>query len=166
MGAEEEFFIIRHARIDDVRSIHGILLKNAEHGLLLPRPLNQLYSHLRDFYVLENPFGNIEGCCALAITWEDIAEIRSLAVNEPVRGRGYGARLVHTCVEAAVVLGLKRVFTLTYQVGFFRKLGFQDVTKDVLPQKVWADCIHCPKFPECDENAMLLDLAQARPCRQ
>lgn len=157
-------FHIRRARIADVRFIHGILLHNANNGLLLPRPLNQLYSHIRDFYVLEDPEGVIQGCCALAITWEDIAEIRSLAVNESLRGRGFGANLVHTCLEEALELGLKRVFTLTYQVGFFAKLHFQEVTKDVLPQKVWADCIHCPKFPECDEQAMLLELEGYTPC--
>ena len=159
-----ETFQVRRARIGDVRSIHGILMHNANNGLLLPRPLNQLYSHIRDFYVLEDPTGIIQGCCALSITWEDIAEIRSLAVNEALRGRGFGAKLVRTCLAEAVELGLKRVFTLTYQVAFFGKLDFVEVTKDVLPQKVWADCIHCPKFPECDEHAMLLELEGQASC--
>lgn len=157
-------FHIRRARIADVRFIHGILMHNADNGLLLPRPLNQLYSHIRDFYVLEKEDGTIGGCCALAITWEDIAEIRSLAVNEALRGQGFGAKLVHICLDEAKELGLKRVFTLTYQVGFFQKLHFAEVSKDVLPQKVWADCIHCPKFPECDEHAMLIELEGYAPC--
>lgn len=157
-------FHIRRARICDVRFIHGILMHNASNGLLLPRSLNQLYSHIRDFYVLEGESGDIQGCCALSITWEDIGEIRSLAVNEEFRGRGFGAKLVRTCLDEAVELGLKRVFTLTYQVEFFDKLHFAEVSKDVLPQKVWADCIHCPKFPECDEHAMLLDLEGYAPC--
>ncbi len=150
---------LRKATVRDVKPIHAMLLQTAAEGLLLPRALNQLYNHVRDFYVLDSYDGaGLMGCCALSVTWEDIAEIRSLVMNKALRGQGYGRRLTKACMDEGAALGISRVFTLTYQVEFFGKLGFVEVTKDQLPQKVWADCIHCPKFPECDEHAMLLDL--------
>lgn len=150
---------IRKARISDVKPIHALLMESAGQRLLLPRSLNNLYSHVRDFVVLDSgDDGAILGCCALAITWSDIAEIRSLVVTEHCRKGGWGRRLVESCISDAISLGLYRVFTLTYQVEFFAKLGFHEVGKEVLPQKVWADCIHCPQFPECDETAMLVEL--------
>lgn len=151
--------IIRKARMADVRAMHGLLLKCADEGLLLPRSLRQLYSHLRDFYVVEETEnGTILGCCALAIIWEGAGEIRSLVVDAAQRGKGYGRLLTEKCVEEARELGLGRVFALTYQVDFFAGLGFIEVTKEALPQKVWSDCINCPRFPDCDEHAMLLTL--------
>ena len=150
---------IRKATVPDVKRIHAILMECAGQRLLLPRSLNDLYSRIRDFVVVDaDEGGAILGCCALSITWEDIAEIRSLVVLESLRGQGWGRRLVEACMSDAVTLGLYRVFTLTYQVEFFNKLGYSVVGNEVLPQKVWADCIHCPQFPECDETAMLIEL--------
>jgi amino-acid N-acetyltransferase len=150
---------IRPARIQDVRHIHALLLDCARQEFLLPRPYNELYSHLRDFIVLAPREGEgVCGCCALAISWEDLAEIRSLAVTAEHQKHGWGSRLVEACVSEAVTLGLYRVFTLTYKTTFFERLGFAQVNKDKLPQKVWSDCIRCPKFPECDEIAMVLEL--------
>lgn len=163
-------YYLRKARIEDVKAIHGLLMDCSKQGLLLPRSFNQLYSHLRDFFVIAGrdpeegiaPLGGgtepILGCCSLSICWEDLAEIRSLVVHERLRGAGWGRRLVEACLSDAVTLGIFRVFTLTYQTDFFRKLGFKDVSKDVLPQKVWSDCLNCPKFPECDENALLMEM--------
>jgi len=128
-------------------------------GELLPRSLNDLYGKLRDFYVLASRDDEVvHGCCALAICWEDIAEIRSLAVARELQKEGWGRRLAEACMSEAVLLGVYRVFTLTYVPGFFARLGFEEVAKDLLPQKIWADCLNCPKFPECDEIAMLLTL--------
>ncbi|MCA1944439.1 MAG: N-acetyltransferase [Desulfovibrio sp.] len=156
---ENEGFYIRKARIDDVKAIHGMLMDCSRSGLLLPRSYNELYSHLRDFFVLApKDGGSIQACCALSITWDDLAELRSLVVSEALRGQGWGRRLVEACLSEAVTLGLFRIFTLTYQQTFFEKLGFQVVGKEVLPQKVWSDCLRCPKFPECDEIAMLLEV--------
>jgi amino-acid N-acetyltransferase len=149
---------LRKARIPDVKAIHGLLMNSAGMGLLLPRSLSDLYKHLRDFAVLADRDAEaVYGCCALSITWEDIAEIRSLAIAEEERGRGWGKRLAESCMSEAVTLGLFRVFTLTYRVDFFARLGFKVVEKEVLPQKVWADCLNCPKFPGCDETAMLIE---------
>ena len=126
----------------------------------MPRSFNELYSHLRDFFVLAplEGKGEIMGCCALSINWADLGEIRSLAVDEELQKKKWGKRLVEACLSEAVTLGIFRIFTLTYQKDFFERQGFTEVNKDVLPQKVWSDCIKCPKFPDCDEIAMLIDL--------
>lgn len=144
--------------VKDMKDVHGLLLRAADSGQLLPRSLSDLYSHTRDFVVLRNADGVLLGCCALSIIWEDLAEVRSLFVHESLRGRGYGRLLAENCLQSAREMGLKRVFTLTYKTEFFGKLGFVEVGKDVLPQKIWADCIHCPKFPDCDEIAMQRDV--------
>lgn len=150
---------IRKARVDDVKTIHALLMNSAAKGELLPRPLNTIYSHLRDFYVV-SPLegGPIKGCCALSICWQDLAEIRSLYLSPDMRGQGWGRRLVDACLSEALTLGFYRVFTLTYQDDFFAHLGFTLIGKDKLPHKVWADCINCPKFPECDEIAMIMEM--------
>jgi amino-acid N-acetyltransferase len=150
---------IRKARMQDVKAVHKLLMECSGQGLLLPRPLNQLYGHLREFFVVDPDDGSpVVGCCGLAIAWDNLAEVRSLAVDERMRGAGFGRKLVDACLSEAVTLGIYKVFTLTYQDNFFRKMGFVEVTKDTLPQKVWADCINCPKFPECDEIAMQIEL--------
>lgn len=152
-------FFLRKARMADVKTIHGLLMDCSRQGLLLPRSYNELYSHLRDFFVVaDKDSGAVTGCCALSICWEDLAEIRSLAVAESLRGQGWGRRLVDACLSEAVTIGIYRVFTLTYQTDFFRKAGFREVAKDLLPQKVWSDCLRCPKFPECDEIALLMEM--------
>ena len=151
---------IRKAVISDVRSIHQSLNYYADKNLLLARSLSELYDHLRDYFVLtDNAQGQIiRGVCGLGICWEDLAEIRSLAVSEDQQGKGSGSQLVETCLEEADALGLKRVFVLTYVPDFFEKIGFRTVDKSVLPHKIWADCLKCPKFPNCDETALMIDL--------
>jgi amino-acid N-acetyltransferase len=152
--------IIRKAAVEDVQSIHRLLNHFGGQGLLLARPLSELYDHVRDFTVL-TPQGDgrtLLGVCALGICWEDLAEIRSLAVVEQEQGRGLGSRLVDACLQEASAFGLKRVFTLTYVERFFQRMGFRRVDKSVLPHKVWADCLRCPKYPDCDETAMIVDL--------
>lgn len=151
-------FSVRKARMTDVRPIHHLLTTCAADGLLLPRSLSQLYGHLRDFYVVENESDGLVGCAALSIVWENMAEVRSLAVAHDIRRRGCGRMLVEACIAEARELAIHKLFALTYQLPFFQALGFSLVEKDVLPQKVWMDCIHCPKFPDCDENAVLMHL--------
>jgi amino-acid N-acetyltransferase len=151
---------IRKAIIADIKPIHKLLNHYANRGLLLPRPLSELYDHLRDFNVLvENGEAQeIFGACALGICWEDLAEIRSLVVIEDRQGRDHGRQLVEACLNEARSLGLRKVFVLTYAEGFFSRMGFRVVEKSTLPHKVWGDCLKCPKFPECDETAMALEL--------
>lgn len=149
--------MIRHARIPDARSIHRLLLEYAKDGQLLGRSLANIYENIRDFYVYEEA-EIILGTGALAISWEDLAEVRSLAVAKGQNGKGIGRQIVETCLEEAAELGLKRVFALTYQPDFFKKIGFVDIEKSELPQKIWGDCINCVKFPDCDEFALAIDL--------
>ncbi|WP_456385787.1 N-acetyltransferase [Desulfolithobacter sp.] len=145
---------IRPARMGDVPEIHGLLRQFASQGLLLGRSISSLYDSLRDFIVFEDD-GAIQGVCALHICWENLAEIRSLAVPEDHQGRGIGTRLVNSCLDEARSLEIGQVFTLTYQPGFFRKLDFTDIDKRDLPHKIWSDCLNCPQFPDCDEEALI-----------
>lgn len=144
--------------IRDMKEVHALLLGGASAGQLLPRSLSDLYSHTRDFVIARDENGHVAGCCALSIVWEDLAEIRSLFVREDLRGRNIGRLLCEASLDAARAFGIRSVFTLTYKTAFFAHLGFVEVGKDVLPQKIWADCIHCPKFPDCDEIAMRRDV--------
>jgi len=137
----------------DVRAIHGLLQGFADQGLLLARSISSLYDQLRDFIVYDD--GGVRGVCSLHISWDNLAEIRSLAIAPELQGRGIGARLVRSCLDEAESLEIGQVFVLTYQAGFFRKLDFIDKDKKDLPHKIWSDCLHCPKFPDCDEEALL-----------
>ncbi|MFC1535451.1 N-acetyltransferase [Thermodesulfobacteriota bacterium] len=152
--------MIRKAVVQEVGEIHKLLNRYADQGLLLPRSLSDLYNHLRDFFVIEdrNKKGSIISVCALGVCWEDLAEIRSLVVTESFQGKNLDTQLVDACFEEARSLGLSRVFTLTYVPEFFTKMGFKEVEKSTLPHKVWADCLNCPKFPDCDETALIIEL--------
>jgi amino-acid N-acetyltransferase len=150
---------IRKAKISDVKEIQKLIEQSAKKGEMLPRSLSELYDNLRDFYVyLNEEEGNIIGTCAMHICWEDLAEIRSLVVREDFQRRGIGTKLIEACLSEAITLGLYRIFALTYKPNFFLKFGFKIVDKTLLPHKIWADCIKCVKFPECDEIAVLLEV--------
>jgi amino-acid N-acetyltransferase len=149
--------MIRKAQIKDVKEIQKLLIIFASRGDMLSRSLSELYESLRDFYVCEQD-DKLLGTAALHIVWEDLAEVRSVAVSEDAGRKGIGSQLVQACIAEARVLGLKRIFCLTYKPEFFGKHGFRLVDKSELPHKVWGDCIKCVKFPDCDENAMILDL--------
>ncbi len=151
--------MIRRARITDVRAIHQLLLVYANDGQLLGRSLADIYDSLRDFHVYEEN-GEILGIGALAICWEDLAEVRSLAVVAGQQGKGVGRKIVESCLKEATEFGIKRVFALTYQPDFFKLLGFFDIEKSELPQKIWGDCINCVKFPDCDEFALAINLLE------
>lgn len=144
---------IRPARMGDVKEIHALLKHFAGKGLLLGRAISSLYDQLRDFVVYDD--NGVQGVCSLHICWDDLAEIRSLAVAEDRQGQGIGEALVLVCLEEAKHLDISRVFTLTYQVPFFRKLHFTDIDKRELPHKIWSDCLNCPQFPDCDEEALI-----------
>lgn len=149
--------MLRKAEIKDVKDIQKLLLHYANRGDMLSRSLSELYEALRDFYIVEDE-GRITGVAALHIVWEDLAEIRSVAVAEDAGRKGVGSEVVTACIEEGRQLGLKRLFCLTYKPDFFAKFGFRIVDKSQLPHKVWGDCIKCAKFPDCDEIAMILDL--------
>ncbi len=149
--------MIRKARIEDVKNMQLLINQYAEQGQMLPRSLNELYENLRDFTVYEDVSG-IAGVCALHVSWEGLAEVRSLAVRKDLTGRGIGSLLVRHCLDDAQALGAERVFVLTYQEAFFRKLGFEQVDKKELPHKIWTDCLNCVKFPNCDETSLITRL--------
>jgi amino-acid N-acetyltransferase len=149
--------MIRKAQISDVKEIQKLLMTFASRGDMLSRSLSELYESLRDFYVFEEG-GVLLGAAALLIVWEDLAEVRSVAVVEDAGRKGIGSQLVQACIAEARQIGLRRIFCLTYKPDFFGKHGFRLVDKSELPHKVWGDCIKCAKFPDCDENAMIIDL--------
>lgn len=149
--------VVRKAVIQDVPLIAAIINAFAAKGLMLARSQHHLYQFLRDF-VVATVDGVPVGCGALSIVWADIAEIRSLAVAEPWQGRGLGRRMVTFLLQEARELGVPAVFALTYQQGFFERMGFHKVPNESLPHKIWGDCLNCPKFPNCDETAMLIRL--------
>jgi len=147
--------IIRKAIIQDIKSIQKLINEFAREEAMLSRSLSELYENIRDYFIYENR-GEVSGVCALHILWENLAEIKSLAVHQKDQKKGIGLTLVNHCISEAKELGIKQVFALTYQPGFFRRIGFREIDKSKLPQKIWGDCLRCPKFPGCDEHAMII----------
>ncbi len=150
---------VRKALVSDIKSIHRLINEFAKKGEMLPRSLNELYENIRDFFIAEEN-NEIKGVCALHILWEDLAEIRSLAVKKDSQKKGIGSLLVKKCLNEAKKLEVKKVFVLTYIPEFFKKIGFKELDKSKLPQKIWGDCIRCPKFPECDEVALIYEFME------
>ncbi|MCL5801427.1 MAG: N-acetyltransferase [Gammaproteobacteria bacterium] len=145
--------MIRKARITDVPALQNLINHFADRDEMLPRSLNAIYEDIRDFFVAEHE-GDIVGCCALHIAWGDLAEIKSLAVHETLQGKGYGRMLITACMNEAQEMGLPKVFALTYKPEFFENMGFSRIDKGDLPHKIWSECINCPKFPDCGEEAV------------
>jgi amino-acid N-acetyltransferase len=154
--------MIRPATIHDVPRIAEVINSHAELGKMLFKSYAQLYEDLRDFGVYEID-GQIVGCAALTIIWADLAEVRSLAVEDEFRGKGIGSALVEWTLNEARRLGIRRLMALTYEQGFFAKLGFGVVAKETLPLKVWSDCVRCPKRDGCDEIAVVRVLDEIEP---
>jgi len=152
---------VEKARIDDVPAIHRLVNFFADKGEMLHRPLSEVYENLRDFFVIRKD-EEVAACVALHICWSDLAEIKSLAVREEDQDQGVGKTLAEACIEEARGLGIATLFALTYKPTFFEKLGFKRVDVQELPRKVWGECQRCPKFPNCDETALLLPLKPVR----
>jgi amino-acid N-acetyltransferase len=150
--------IVEKAKISDAEHIHELVNYFAEKGEMLPRALSDIYQGLRDYYVIRDDSGRVIACVALHVSWGDLAEIRSLAVDPDIQQKGLGSILVKACVEEAKILDIPAIFCLTYKQPFFEKMGFHLVDKNQLPRKVWSECFHCPKFPDCDEVSMILRL--------
>jgi len=154
--------MIRKATIKDIRPIHELLQVYGRKGELLERPLSELYDHVRDFSVfVDEDDATVIGCCALQFCWEDLAEIRSLAVHPEHSRKKIGSDLVRAALFEAKSFAIKRVFALTYHPDFFSKFGFVEIDRSKLPLKIWADCILCIKFPDCDEIAMMKEIEKA-----
>ncbi len=151
--------MIRKATIKDIKPIHSLLQQYGRKGELLPRPLSVLYDHVRDFWIYaDDKDSNVLGCCALQFCWADLAEIRSLAVRPDYVGQRIGSKLVEKVLFEAKSFNIQKVFALTYRPGFFERFGFDRIDRSELPIKIWADCIMCIKFPDCDEIAMMKEL--------
>lgn len=148
--------MIRKAGLREIGTIHKIINEQAKFGHILPRAMSELYSQVRDFMVVEDDdSGAVLGCGALQIVWEDLAEIRSLVVRSNCQDKGIGSSLVNALLDESYEMGVKKVFVLTYRPKLFQRLGFNMMDKSLLPHKIWADCIKCTKFPECDEIALV-----------
>ena len=148
---------IEKAKISDVSQMHKLINSFAGRDLMLARPLSEIYESLRDYFVIRQD-EQVIACVALHIMWSDLAEIKSLAVAEDNQRRGIGNQLVAACLQEASELGLATVFCLTYKAAFFERAGFSQIDKMELPNKVWTECYRCPKFPNCDEVALVYRL--------
>jgi len=146
--------MIRKAKIADIKYIQDIINVFAKKDLMLPRSLNEIYENIRDFWVAQQN-NKVIGCAALHISWDDLAEIKSLAVARNSQKKGIGRELVSACLQEAKELGAKRIFVLTYKDAFFKSFGFRKIKNSSLPHKIWAECINCCKFPNCQEVAMV-----------
>jgi amino-acid N-acetyltransferase len=149
--------MIRKLLVNEVPEIKKLIDPFVKEGLMLPKSLYSLYTSVRDFWIMtdENDPQEIIGCCALQVSWIDLAEIRTLAVKKEHQGAGIGRSLVDACVSEVRDLKVKTLFTLTYVPKFFEKTGFMEVDKSTLPNKIWGDCIHCQYFPDCRETALV-----------
>ena len=164
--SEKHAFLIRKARVGDVGEILGLINDFAAMNLMLPRGPQYLYENIRDFIVVLSPEAKKEpannapivACSSLHVLWEDIGEIRAVAINSNFQNLGIGGQLIEHMKSEAQDLGLKQLFTFTLAEDFFAKLGFTRRDRDNLPPKVWGECSRCPKYFQCDEIGMFLDL--------
>ena len=147
------------ARISDIPQIHKLVNYFAGKGDMLPRALSELYENIRDFCVVRSG-DEVIGCAALHVFWSDLAEIRAVAVLEEMQDRGVGQLVMEACINEARELGIETIFCLTYRPNFFEHFGFREVDKKELPQKVWGECLRCPKFPDCDQVGMTYRLGK------
>jgi amino-acid N-acetyltransferase len=146
---------MRPARVGDVPAIHELIRTFAERKLMIRRSLGELYESIREFLVAVDDDGTVIGCVALHVFWEDLAELKCLAVSESFHGKGLGRQLVDASWAAARELEIGTVFTLTYVADFFEKCGYHKIDKADLPHKIWNECVRCPLFPSCNEVALI-----------
>ncbi|HAL87158.1 MAG TPA: N-acetyltransferase [Deferribacteraceae bacterium] len=149
--------MLRKATLADTRKIQKLVNSYASKGEMLPVSISEICERILEFIVWEEN-GELLGCCAMHPSWEDLVELRSIAVAEHVSRHGIGKAMVEKVMEMSRTIGAKKIFLLTYKAHFFAKFGFQEVEKDTLPKKIWSDCLKCAKFPDCDETAMVLEL--------
>ena len=148
---------VERARISDVAQMHELINSFAERGEMLARSLSEIYENIRDYFIVREG-KRVVACVAMHVMWSDLAEIKSLAVAGGSQGQGIGVQLAKSCLEEAEKLGIPTVFCLTYKPAFFESLGFSQLDKMELPHKVWTECYRCPKFPNCDEVALIYHL--------
>lgn len=149
--------MIRKAAIEDAASIHQLVNSFARRGEMLARSLSEIYENIREYYVAIER-GKVVGVTGLHVNWEDLAEIKSVAVAAGHRGKGLGRQLVEACIQEGLGLGIRKFYLLTYIPAYFRSLGFKPIDRNTLPHKVWNECLKCPTFPNCTEKAMMMRL--------
>jgi amino-acid N-acetyltransferase len=153
---------IRPARVGDVPAIYELIRTFADRKLMIRRSMGELYESIREFLVAVDDQNQIVGCAALHVFWDDLAELKCLAVAEGTQGQGIGRRLVDACWNAARELEISSVFTLTYATSFFERCGYHQIDKTELPHKIWNECVRCPLFPNCQEVALIRSIEPAR----
>ena len=146
---------VEKAKISDVPQMHQLINYFADKDEMLARSLSEIYENIRDYFVIRGSDERVIACVALHVSWSDLAEIKSLAVAEDSQKQRIGVQLVQACLKEAKALGIPTIFCLTYKPGFFEKCGFTQLDKMELPRKVWTECYRCPKFPNCDEVALI-----------
>lgn len=146
--------VLGKAYAKEARQIKELIDHYARQNKMLPRSLSEIYEHIRDFMVYRKN-NEVIGCCALYVTWEDLAEIKSLAVHPDYVRKGLGSKLMRRCLAEAKEMKIPRIFTLTVSPEFFIKQGFKSIPKSKLPIKIWGECVHCDKYPDCDERALI-----------
>ena len=128
--------LIRRARTADVQAIKALVDGYTERNILLAKPLVTLYEDVQEFWVGELD-GVVVACGALHVLWEDIGEVRTVAVHPSARGRGIGSGIVNALLMVARELGLRRVFVLTFEIAFFASLGFEEITGTPVSAQVY-----------------------------
>ncbi len=149
--------IYRKPTFADIEDIFHLVNGYADDGVMLARSRNTLYETIRDMIIAVDDGGHVVGVGGLHVIWDELAEVRTMAVSPAMTRQGIGAEIVKRLLEEGRALGVKQFITLTYKPGFFQTLGFRIIQKEQLPHKIWKECIDCPKFPNCDEIAMVLD---------
>ena len=168
---EDSRIVIQKAQIRDVEEILELINGFASSNLMLPRGPQYLYENIRDFVIAidkdipvytltdtKEVMNLMVACGSLHVLWEDIAEVRALAIHPDYQHLGLGSRIVEFMEEEARKIGIHRLFTFTMTEDFFRGLGFHKINRKDLPPKVWGECSRCPKYFQCDEVGMVLDL--------
>ena len=149
--------MIRKAKMNDVFEMKELINSYATEGCMLPRSLDSLFTNIRDFAVMEDD-GKIVGCCGVHPDWEDLGEVVSFAIDRPFTRQGKGTQLLEACIEDAKSIGLSQLFVLTSSPTFFEKKGFVAVQKEKLPWKIWADCVNCAKYPDCNSVSLVKEI--------
>ena len=149
--------MLRNAHVNDVGAMNRLINIFAGNDEMLPRPLSELYENIRDYFVYVEK-GSIKGCASLHVFWKNLAEIKSVAVDGNFQKKGIGRELVQKCLEEGKKRGINRLFVLTYIPEFFEHMGFKRVDKELLPHKIWSECVKCYKFPDCGEIPLMIEI--------
>jgi len=150
---------IQAATLADMDRVHGLITPYADRNDMLHRPLSELYENVRDFYVVKEA-ADVIACGSVHVVWNDLAEIKAVAVREEYQSQGWGKRMIAHCMDSARDMGIATVFVLTHKTTYYDQLGFKEIDVTNLPRKVWGECLRCPKFPNCNEIAMVYHLVE------